>query len=128
MLIVKVIELCKLTIAITISAFIIFSCQSRKINRLPIKKDELNYIPYYNKVNIANNHFNNKDYSKAFALYDSLFKVYSPLNRILKYEYEEYLQSAYFSKNFQVLDSGVRKLIEDFGYTINMFENDSLST
>lgn len=107
----------------------VVSCKSRikATENIPIiPKKEVNYIPYFLKVYEADSLYLVKNYQKSYAVLDSLFKKFKPLNTEQYKEYETYLSCAFaIDKKINFKDS-ILKSIENYGSNSRYFKYDSL--
>lgn len=105
------------------------SCKSRKMNLetdLVKTQKEANYIPYFLKVYEADSLYLVKKYERSYAVLDSLFKKFKPLNTEQYKEYETYVSCAFvMNKQFKFKDS-ILKSIENYGSNSRYFKYDSL--
>jgi hypothetical protein len=80
------------------------SCKSKVIERnvAANEKKEVNYIPYYLKVNEADSLSLVGDYKKSHHILDSLFKKFEPLNREFYNEYFTYFVNQLILQPFMI--------------------------
>lgn len=104
------------------------SCKSKVLERNDSinEKKEVNYIPYYLKVNEADSLSLVGDYKQSHHILDSLFKKFEPLNREFYNEYFNYLRSKLVLNDFDKIDLVLKKAIQDFGLSVEYCANDSL--
>lgn len=104
------------------------SCKSKILERnVSInEKKEVNYIPYYLKVNEADSLSLVGDYKKSHHILDSLFKKFEPLNLSFCNEYIIYLSNKIRLNDFDEIDIVLKKAIQDFGLSVEYCANDSL--
>lgn len=107
----------------------IVSCNSRKINpetTLAKIQKETNYIPYFLKVYEADSLYLVNNYQKNYAVLDSLFKKFKPLNTEQYKEYETYISCAFaLDMKINYKDS-ILKSVENYGSNSRYFKYDSL--
>jgi hypothetical protein len=108
----------KKIITILFSGLIVMiSCKSKVLERNVAinEKAEVNYIPYYLKVNEADSLFLVGDYRKSHHILDSLFKKFEPLNQESYKEYFIYLTNKLVLNDFDKIDLILKKAIQVFG-------------
>jgi hypothetical protein len=116
---------------ITVLLFVVFifsiSCKSKVIkseNKLAEK--EINYIPYYLKVNQADSLRLIGNLTRANEIVDSLFQKYEPLNLSFYNEYYAYLGNKVLLKNFDKIDLVLKNSIEKYGLKVENCLQDSI--
>lgn len=94
---------------------LLFSCKTKNITD-NIKKEDINYIPYYLKVQEADSLYLTNNFERSYQILDSLFKIYKPLNTDTYQEYGIYLGSAVMSDHFEGIENKVRFGFSNFGH------------
>ena len=120
----------KKIIALLFLGFIMMvSCKSKVIDRnvTVIEKEEVNYIPYYLKVNQADSLYHVGENKKSQHILDSLFKKFEPLNREFCNEYFIYLRNKIVLNDFDKIDIVLKKAISDYGLNVELYLKDSLN-
>jgi hypothetical protein len=120
----------KKIITILFSGLIVMiSCKSKVLERNVAinEKAEVNYIPYYLKVNEADSLFLVGDYRKSHHILDSLFKKFEPLNLSFCNEYFTYLRTKLLLNDFDKIDIVLKKAISDYGLNVELYLKDSLN-
>ncbi|HSD14690.1 MAG TPA: hypothetical protein VLB74_08585 [Flavobacterium sp.] len=108
-------------------AGLFFSCQAKKAISQNDTIKERNYIPYYLKVYEADSLYITKNYQRSYAILDSLFQKYEPINMDVYYEYLTYLELKSMLK-VGVSEKEFASLVAIHGYTLeNIHGNDYLS-
>lgn len=114
-----------------LGAFLIFfSCNTNRnvITEKPVvkeKKMETNYIPYYLKVYEADSLYIAKDYQKSYAILDSLFRKFEPINMINYFEVVNFLRLKIIL-NKKIETKSVLDLISKYGHSEELIKFDSV--
>lgn len=105
------------------------SCKSRVIERnvIVIEKKEINYIPYYLKVNEADSLYLIGNYKGSYHILDSLFKEYEPLKMAVYDEYFTYYRCKVLLNDFDNIDKVIKKLVINYGNNMGLYLKDSLN-
>lgn len=111
----------KFKILVCFSLFFLISCKS---NYTRIGDKDSDYIPYYLKVDVANELFKKGKRKECFFLLDSLFEKYKPINTLFVDELDTYCQLALEFNKKDKLDKVVEILISDYGYNIAAYKDD----
>jgi hypothetical protein len=116
----------KIGLILFVLLILVFSCKSnRQVAEKEVVKKELNYIPYYLKVYEADSLYITNNYQKSYKILDSLFKIYKPIdvrniNEVLTF----YKLKIILRKRIKKQE--ISKLISEYGYSEEIFLNDSL--
>jgi hypothetical protein len=105
---------------------LIFSCKSYLDSKPNDGLSNRGYISYFNKINEADSLYLVKEYKKSYALLDSVFSVYEPLNIEGLYEYYTYVASAFASGNFINGRNYVKNSFLKYGAIKSHFTTDSI--
>jgi hypothetical protein len=105
-------------------SYSLFSCKTNVVANHSVK-EEVNYIPYYLKVYEADSLYIEKNYEKSYAILDSLFKRYTPL------ELQNYAEYTTYYKLKIILNKKIDKkefleLIRKYDLTDYTLKNDSI--
>lgn len=119
----------KIIALLSLGFIMMISCKSKVIERnvTVVEKEEVNYIPYYLKVNQADSLYLVGEYKKSQHILDSLFKKFKPLNREFYNEYFIYLRNKLLLNDFDKIDIVLKKAISDYGLNVEFYLKDSLN-
>lgn len=116
----------KIGLILFVLLILVFSCKSnRQVIEKNVVEKEVNYIPYYLKVYEADSLYITNNYQKSYKILDSLFKIYKPIdvrniNEVLTF----YKLKIILRKRIKKQE--ISKLISEYGYSEEIFLNDSL--
>lgn len=122
----------KVSLVLAVCIVVIFSCNTSKkvvaTNNVEVINNniEVNYIPYYLKVNEADSLHIVGNYKKSQHILDSLFNKFEPLNQQSYAEYNTYLRNKIVLNNFKNIDKVLKKAIQDFGFKVEYCMKDTL--
>ena len=105
-------------------SYSLFSCKTNVIGDHALKA-EVNYIPYYLKVSEADSLYIEKNYEKSYAILDSLFKKYTPLELQNYSEYTNYYKLKIIL-NKKIDKKSFLELIRKYDLTDYTLKNDSI--
>ena len=106
------------------------SCKSKVIDKGFSENniEEINYIPYYLKINEADSMRLVGNFKRSYQILDSLFNKYEPLQLSFYNEYFYYYRIKILLNDFDDIDKVVKKVVSDYGYDIASNLKDSLNT
>ncbi len=108
-------------------SILLISCNSnRKLSAVSdnIIQKEVNYIPYYLKIDQAQQLYKKGEREKCFLMLDSLFNHYKPINSLFIDELEMYCELAIEYNKKDKLEKVVDILISDYGYNIAAYKDE----